>query len=90
MQLWYYTVIELWTPDLHKDGVSLMCNWVEIEKAMGYIRHVSLERWSNKIVHHVHDNVLVIYEKLRMEEDKGYEKKEEAIGKRKGERQEKR
>ena len=43
-------------------------------KAVGSIRHVSLEYWSKKIVHHILNDDLVICEKIRMEQDKGDKK----------------
>ena len=67
-----------------------MCNWVEMGKAAGSIYHLSLKRWSNKIIHHVLNDDLVIYEKIRMMEDKEDEKKEEKKEKRECEGQEKR
>ena len=51
------------------------------------IHYVSLEHWSKKIIHHFLDDDLVIYEKIRMEQDKEDKKKEEKNEKKEGERQ---
>ena len=66
--------------------MSCGCRW---RTDVGSIHHVSLEWWSEKIVHHVLDDDMVICEKERMEEDKENEKQEEKE-KRQGEGQEKR
>ena len=44
IQLWYYTIIRLQTPDRPRDGVPSMCICVEMEKVVGSIHLVSLER----------------------------------------------
>ena len=54
-----------------------MCNWVEMEKTVGSLHHVLLKRWSEKIVHHVLDENLLIYEKIEYQEKENQEEEKD-------------
>jgi len=77
IQVWYYTITDLRTPGRYRDGVPLMCNWVEMGQAVGSFKQLGLERRSQKVVYHIIDEEEMVAEKKEKEKEKRERKREE-------------